>query len=123
MRDFCKRRVFFWTENDLGQTLTIAQIGKNHAAMVAGGIDPSNQGHRLVNVGKAELVAMMCAHDGNGGRLLKREKPKKSMDFSIRDSTYNTRCLTIPHAASVMNAHASLISIARCLSSRNAKFP
>jgi hypothetical protein len=37
----------------------------------------------LIDVGKAELIAMMCAHDSFGGRVLNPENEKKSMDFCV----------------------------------------
>jgi hypothetical protein len=51
--------------------------------VVAGRIHPTDQGHGLIDVGKAELIAMMCAHDSFGGRVLNPENEKKSMDFCV----------------------------------------
>ena len=81
LRHFC---IFFWAENYLRYPLAVAQVGKDHAAMVTGRIHPSDQGYGLIDVRKAELIAMMCAHDSFGGRVLKTEFEKKSMDFCFK---------------------------------------
>ena len=48
-------------EHHLRFARTVAQINKNHPAVVADGIHPADQRHVLVNVRQAEFIAVMSA--------------------------------------------------------------
>jgi hypothetical protein len=57
--------IFVWVEHALGQTLTVAQVDENDAAVVARGVHPTDERDRLIDMGFAEFVAMMGTHKEN----------------------------------------------------------
>src|SRR5690606_29526746 len=56
----------------LRESLAVAQVDEDHAAVVAGGIDPANQGDGFPDVGGAEFVAVVGAHGCGLGKGPKR---------------------------------------------------
>ena len=46
----------------LGEPLSVAKINEDDTAVVAGGIDPSDERDSFADVGFADFVAMMGAH-------------------------------------------------------------
>ena len=51
-------------EYTLSETLAIAQVDEYNSTMVTGGVHPADERDGLIDVGFAEFVAMMGAHDG-----------------------------------------------------------
>jgi hypothetical protein len=60
-------------EHALREPLAVAEVDEDHAAVVAGGIDPTNQGDGLAGMGLAEFVAVMGAHGWKTERRVKRD--------------------------------------------------
>ena len=52
--------IFFRAENDLGQSLAIAQIDENNAAVIAPDMNPTRKFGDAADVRGAQFVAMMC---------------------------------------------------------------
>ena len=53
--------------NDLGQTIVVAQIDENNAAVVALTVDPARQADRLTDVFLAQFAAGVCSEWMHGG--------------------------------------------------------
>ena len=49
-------------EHNLGQSLAVAQINKDHAAMIATAVDPAAQADLLVDHGRIDVPAVMTTH-------------------------------------------------------------
>jgi hypothetical protein len=62
-------RIFLRTENDLRQPFTIAQIDKDHSAVVAPDMDPASERGVCADVSLAKLSAMMRSIHGRGRDL------------------------------------------------------
>ena len=56
------QRVLLRPEHALGEALAVAQIDEDNPAVVAGGINPTDERDGLADVGFAELVAVVGAH-------------------------------------------------------------
>ena len=55
-------RILLGMEYALRQSFAVPQVDEDHAAMVAGGVHPTDEGDSQVDVGVAEFVAMVGAH-------------------------------------------------------------
>ncbi len=49
----------------LGDTLTVAQVDEDHAAMVAAAVVPAAEGDDLIDVAGIQLAAVMSTHGGS----------------------------------------------------------
>ena len=68
MRFGCDLRVFLGTENYLGEAFAVAQVDKNHAAVIATRMHPAGERGLLADVSDAESVAVVGAiHDTQKG--------------------------------------------------------
>ena len=74
LRDRC---IFFGPKHNLRQTFAIAQIDKNHAAVIARDVHPAGKRDLLADVGFAKRIAVVRAihgrpHSGRGDKSRKR---------------------------------------------------
>ena len=54
-------------DHHLREAFAVAQIDEDHAAVVTATVDPTAQGHGLVDMGGVDLTAVMAAHGGVPG--------------------------------------------------------
>ena len=64
MRGLGDLGIFFRTKDHLGEAFAIAQIDKDHSAVIAAGVHPAGQRDLFADVGGAKGVAMMSAIHG-----------------------------------------------------------
>ena len=78
VREFRDFRILLGMKHALGEALAVAKVDEDHAAMVAGGIHPTDEGDGLADVGLAEFVAVVGTHGRNSGR-------RRTQDFKIQE--------------------------------------
>ena len=59
-------------EDGLGESLAVAEVDEDDAAVVAVGVDPAGEGDVLADIGFAEDATGMGSAEGHGESFLKR---------------------------------------------------